>query len=552
MHDTAFSPVPRTRRVPAPGLPLKPAGQAILDRAGEILTEAGVSAGERLVRLQVVRATLTGTVIRATGDYPEMRNPHYWELVNNRFVVMDGRSPAEAVADLWTPHHHDGVPIPRIRCLKYSSLMLIQGYVQHFRETGDEAGLDALDRLIGDRVIPQELPDSGDNILWRRHPGGSKLLPGDQVWFDNPFYDKGRSFYHKRFLREALAAGKPRAEALEEADDAAAAMTAGEEGSNSFYLGDGLFTLGADALAQPYRDSSPDGGPAGHELEFARKIFTFEGFQEHMIDDNFSVQLCLRANPDAVRAECFTIERVRSPLDPEHLMRHDRITFPAGHVGRMIDETASANTAPELVRKAGATVPVFPAGYDWAEQRRVRLALETLMRARCDETWWEIFSAAGDGRYVLTASRGGETRNFTVGMLCADLAFQRLCLGVTSHLPSVPGRLPGWFRPEKVFQENRGQWREEGRPLHEMQAALCREALAQAAALSGTEPGADGRGHSYTADEKERFTAALEREIAWLESSRTAHSEEVTLPLRPAPNGWEGYDAATAAQSRLA
>ena len=39
------------------------------------------------MRLQVLKATLTGTVIRPDDDYPEMRNPRHWTLCNDEFVV---------------------------------------------------------------------------------------------------------------------------------------------------------------------------------------------------------------------------------------------------------------------------------------------------------------------------------------------------------------------------------------------------------------------------------------------------------------------------------
>lgn len=546
MSDPRPSIRPRPRQVAAPALPLNAEGEAILARARDILRQATISEAERQVRLQVIRATLTGTVIRASDDYPEMRNPRYWTLVNDFFVVVPGESPVEAIADLWVPHHHDGVPIPRIRCLKYSSLILIQGLIQHFRETGDSEGLDALDRLIGDRVIPQELPVSGDNILWRRRLGGDHLLPGDQVWFDNPFFDKGRAIYQQRCCQEAVRDGKSPAEAQAAAEAAAEAMTAGEEGSNAFYLGDDLFTLGADSMIRPYRGLSPrlDADPAaGHELEFTPKMFTLNRFREHMIDDNFSALACLRANPDVVRPECFTIERVRSPLDPELLMLHDAIQQPGRSLGRLIDAMASRNRPPRLLPAGDASVPVFDPDYDWTEQQRVRTALESVMRANCNDTWWELRARASDDRYVLTASRDAETRNFTIGMLCADLVDMRLCLGVTSHLPLVPGKLPPDFRPESVFWHNEEQWERDRKPLHEMQAAVCRAAIDQWAAVTHTTPGRDGRSHVFTTDEKARFVAAMEREIAQRQRTGRAACEEVVVPWLPAPSGWDGFDS---------
>ncbi len=144
--------------------PLTTAQERILARADEILKHAALSDAERQVRLHVIKATLTGTVIRPADDYPEMRNPNHWTLVNDSFVVAAASTPVEAIADLWVVHQNDGVPVPRIRCLKYSSLVLIQGIIQYFRETNNPAGLAALNRLIGDRNIPQGLPNGGEDL----------------------------------------------------------------------------------------------------------------------------------------------------------------------------------------------------------------------------------------------------------------------------------------------------------------------------------------------------------------------------------------------------
>ena len=205
-------------------------------------------AAEQEVRLQVIEATLTGTVIRPDDDYPEMRNPKHWTLSNDAFVVAPESTPVEAIADLWVVHENDGVPIPRIRCYKYSSLILIQGYIQYFRETDNAAGLAALNRLIGHRTIPQELPNGGDGLLWKRRPGGDDLLPGDQVWFDNPFFDRGRELIREEAYQQAIREGKSPEEAAAAANASTESLIAGEEGSNVFCLGDEKFIRGASSL----------------------------------------------------------------------------------------------------------------------------------------------------------------------------------------------------------------------------------------------------------------------------------------------------------------
>ena len=169
------------------GLPLSPANQTLLERAKAILGQKDISSSERQVRLEIVRAVMTGTVIRPSDDSPEMRNPAYWILENDCFVVAPGIKPVEAIEDLWTLHGADGTPVPRIRCLKYTTLIMIKGIVQYFRATGNTDGIDAMNQFLGHKVIPDELPSKGYDILWKRHYETDRLLPGDQVWFDNPF-----------------------------------------------------------------------------------------------------------------------------------------------------------------------------------------------------------------------------------------------------------------------------------------------------------------------------------------------------------------------------
>jgi hypothetical protein len=534
-----------------PGEPaMSVANEVILDRALAILgTREGISEGERQVRLQVVRAALTGTVIRPTDESPEMRNPAYWLLVNDRFVVAPGKAPVDAISDLWVLHGADGVPVPRIRCLKYTTLVLIQGIIQHFRDTENLEGLDALNQLIGRKVIPQELPDRGDNILWRRHFDPSDLLPGDQVWFDNPFFDRGRELFHQRFHQEALHAGKCPDAATAEAVARAEALTAGEEGSNAFYLGDDRFILGADSLVRSFRSRIAD-PTAAHELVFTRKVFSLARFREHMMDDYFSVQACMRATPDTVTPECFTIERVRAPIDPAHLLRFHALHPPAMEFDGLIDAIASSNPPPVLCGAGDASGPVFAKDYDWNEQQRVRLALDALMRADPDAIWWHLRDSLDDDRYVLTASRGAEVRNFTVGMLCSDLADSRLCLCFTRRLPHVPGRFPASFHPERVFLSNENRWSAARMPLFAMQSALCEAAIRDWECVRATEAGEDGRSHLFSPEEKSRYVIALRLEIEELARTRRAACEEVILPCLPAPAGWDGFDADRANRNR--
>ena len=482
-----------------------------------------------------------------------MRNPKHWTLSNDAFVVAPESTPVEAIADLWVVHENDGVPIPRIRCYKYSSLILIEGYIQYFRETGNTAGLAALNRLIGHRTIPHGLPNGGDDLLWKRRLGSDSLLPGDQVWFDNPFFERGRELIREEIYQQAIREGKSPEEAAASADASTESLIAGEEGSNVFCLGDEKFIRGASSLSRLCRDSfqrRENENATAHEQVLTPKIFTLTRFQQHMIDDNYTAQACMRANPATVRPEDFKIERVRSPIGPENLLRLYAGSAPSKPLESLIDAMASRNKPPRLVTVGDATIPLFGEDYDWSEQQRVRTAIDAVMRTKSDDLWWRLRASIGDDRYVLTATRGGVAKNFTLGALCCDIVDSRLCLGFTAHLPSVPGRLPATFRPEQEYWRHEAQWARERTPLYAMQAALCKRAIEQWETVQGTLPGSDGQAHIYTADEKARYVAALKKEIAERNQTKKAVYEEVVVPWLPAPSGWEGFDAERAKEAR--
>ena len=323
--------------------------------------------------LRLFEPSLTGTVIRPSDDSPEMRNPAYWVLENDCFVVAPGIRPVEAIEDLWVLHGADGTPIPRIRCLKYTTLILVQGFIQYFRTTGNADGIDAMNDFLGRKVIPDELPNKGYDILWKRHYETDRLLPGDQVWFDNPFFERGRELFREQFQQEALHAGKDPDSAANWAKLRAKAITAGEEGSNAFYVGDDHFILGADSLVTAFRGPLPSGEshslPA-HEQVFTQKLFNLECFREHMMEDNFSVQAVLRADSHSVKPECFTIERVRTPLDPEHFLQYHAKHLPSKELSNLIPTIASSNSTPMIHKENETLFATFAADYDWREQDR--------------------------------------------------------------------------------------------------------------------------------------------------------------------------------------
>ena len=149
-----------------------------------------------------------------------MRNPKFWTLSNDVFVLSPGIAPVDAISDLWAVHANDGVPIPRIRCYKYSSLALVQGHIQYLRETGNTAGLAETQPPAGPGgPFPKDCPTAATCLLWKRRNGGDHLLPGDQAWVDNPYSSAGRKLLREDAYEQLLREGRSPADATAEANE---------------------------------------------------------------------------------------------------------------------------------------------------------------------------------------------------------------------------------------------------------------------------------------------------------------------------------------------
>jgi hypothetical protein len=86
-------------------------------------------------------------------------------------------------------------------------------------------------------------------------------------------------------------------------------------------------------------------------------------------------------------------------------------------------------------------------------------------------------------------------------------------------------------------------------PLFAMQSALCNAAIKAWEHVEETQPGENGRSHRFSTEEKINYVKALQQEIDQLARTRRAACEEVILPCRPAPVGWEGFHEGSATSS---
>lgn len=182
----------------------------LLEVAREELREAGASEEEIRVRLKIVEnvATVKAYYPHADGGRPERRNPRYWRLNEAGSYIPRG-SPTQAIRDLWRTESG-------IRCKKLSRLVMIKALI----DVADEARLAELDDVLRGKVIPNDLPDGGVGTLFEKVDPkdgevfqASELLPGDEIWFENPYFDRLSRAQQRRYV--------------------------GQEGHHVFYIGGG-------------------------------------------------------------------------------------------------------------------------------------------------------------------------------------------------------------------------------------------------------------------------------------------------------------------------
>ncbi len=168
----------------------------LLEVAKAELTKAKLSAAEVRLRLAIVKnvATVKSYFPHADGGRPEMRNTKYWMENDDGYFVPRGK-PTEAIKDLWRT-------TSGIRCHKLSTLVMLKGLI----DISDDAQLARLDEQLRGKVIPTDLTDEGigEFFEWQREDDGysndgQSFLAGDEVWFDNPYFDRLKEREQSRY-----------------------------------------------------------------------------------------------------------------------------------------------------------------------------------------------------------------------------------------------------------------------------------------------------------------------------------------------------------------
>ncbi len=182
----------------------------LVDAAREELRAAGLSQQETQVRLMIVEnvAALNAYYPHADGGRPEYRNPKYWKPNRDGSYVPRG-SATQAIRDLWQTKSG-------IRCAKMSAIVMLKAMI----DVADAKRLAELDQMLAGKVIPNELPKNGIGTLFEKPDPKhgkifqtSELLPGDEVWFENPYFRRLSRSLQRKYV--------------------------GQEGHHVFYIGGG-------------------------------------------------------------------------------------------------------------------------------------------------------------------------------------------------------------------------------------------------------------------------------------------------------------------------
>lgn len=158
----------------------------------------------------------------------------------------------------------------------------------------------------------------------------------------------------------------------------------------------------------------------------------------------------------------------------------------------MIDDLANHNKMPKLVKKGVGKLPLYPADYDWKEEKRVALALAKINKERSEELWDELVRRSGDEHYCRTVKDQNEyyaMGNWTVGIFCSILADDWLLGICQQHLPSDPNK--DGYRISLDFGIGKSgglrKWRNDrgNKTLYELQINVCEEAIRELTKIPG-------------------------------------------------------------------
>lgn len=158
----------------------------------------------------------------------------------------------------------------------------------------------------------------------------------------------------------------------------------------------------------------------------------------------------------------------------------------AKEAAKLIEAIANRNKPPKIASRRGYlphNVPLFPKDYDWKEEYRVHDAVNKLYKDTSAAMWEALIQRKDDRNYCVVRfneyTTDGEIHS--VGRICYDLAYDRLCGVVWSHLPKDPDkdaplRLKTGVGDLAAWRKDRSD-----KALYQLQIEVCETALRELA-----------------------------------------------------------------------
>jgi hypothetical protein len=198
----------------------------------------------------------------------------------------------------------------------------------------------------------------------------------------------------------------------------------------------------------------------------------------------------------------------------------------AKQAAQMVEAIANGNKPPKTISRRNylpQNFPLYPKNYDWAEEGRVREALDKLRRDTSVEVWEALVHKANDRRYCIASYSfsSSDVEMYWVGHICYNLAYDRLCKVFMKHLPSYPPH--GSPIQMRDVIKDFPTWRKarKDKALYQLQIEVCEIALRQLPKL---------RAKAFSDKEKLEARKKIQAEIAVLRNSKKPIMEDCGIP----------------------
>jgi hypothetical protein len=151
---------------------------------------------------------------------------------------------------------------------------------------------------------------------------------------------------------------------------------------------------------------------------------------------------------------------------------------------KLVDAIVNRNEPPKLVdRREGwpSRLALFPEGYDWKEDDRVRAALDNLYQDTTVELWEELVRRESDPSYCVTlvSVKNEDAEIQSIGDVCGELAWSRLTVVYKRHLPPARSKDDGSRITLDIGVTDLAKWRKErkDKSLYQLQIEVCEKAI---------------------------------------------------------------------------